>query len=60
MQSFKDGVQRCFGIALDIGVVDAQDHGSAVVAGVQPIKDESTGATDVEISGRRGSEANSH
>ena len=47
-KAFEDGIERGFGVALDIGVVDAQDHGPAVAAGEEPIKDESARAPDVE------------
>jgi len=33
-ETFKDGLQRFFGIALEIGVVDPKNHGAAVPAGV--------------------------
>ena len=60
LQPLEDRIQRCFGIALEIRIVDAQDHGSAIVPGIQPVEDERAGAADVQIAGRRGREANSH
>ena len=36
------------GVALDVGVVDAEDHGSVVVAGIEPVEDERAGAADVQ------------
>ncbi len=32
-QAVEDGVERGLGVALDVGIVDAQDHGAAVAAG---------------------------
>ena len=32
-EAVEDGIERGFGVALDVGVVDAQDHGAAVVGG---------------------------
>src|SRR6202040_425289 len=40
LQSFKNGIDGGFGVALNIGVVEAQNHGSAIVASVQPVEDE--------------------
>ena len=53
-QSLEDGLDAGLGVALDIGVVDAQHHGSAVVAGIEPIEDKGARAADVEKArGRR-------
>jgi hypothetical protein len=46
------------GVALDIGVVQAQHHGSVVVAGLEPIEDEGASAADVQEAGGRGGESN--
>ena len=27
-EAVEDGVERCLGVALDVGIVDAQDHGA--------------------------------
>ena len=43
--------------ALGIGVFDAQHERAAVPAGVEPVEQRRPGAADVEIAGRRGSEA---
>ena len=58
-QAFEDGIERRFGIALDIGVVDAQDHRALIVAGIEPVEDESARAADVQISRGRGRKADS-
>ena len=58
-QPFEDGIERGFGVALDVGVVDAQDHGAAVAAGVQPVEDERARAADVEKARGRGRKADS-
>ena len=47
-QALEDGIERGFGVALDVGIVDAQDHGAAVVAGVEPVEDEGARAADVQ------------
>src|SRR6185437_4254777 len=59
VEAFEDGVEGGFGIALDIGVVDAEDHGAAVTAGVEPVKDEGAGAADMQVACRRRREADS-
>ena len=58
-QPIEDGIERGLRIALDVGIVDAQDHGAAVVAGVEPIEDERARAADVQKAGGRRREANS-
>jgi len=47
-QALEDGIEGGLGVALHVRVVDAQDHGPAVAAGVEPIEDEGTRAPDVE------------
>src|SRR5690242_2827082 len=54
VQPFVDGVQRFFRIALEIRVVDAQNHGAAVTTRVQPVEDKSARAADVEKASGRG------
>ena len=58
-QSFKDGLHAGVGVALDVGVVEAQDHGAAVVAGVEPVEDEGSRAAHVEKTCGGGREAHS-
>ncbi len=57
-QSLEDGLDAGLGVALDIGVVEAQHHGSVVVAGIEPVEDEGAGAADVEKTGGRGRKSN--
>ncbi len=57
LQAFEDRGEGGVGIAFDVRVVDAEDHGSFIVAGVEPIEDEGAGAADVEESGGRRGEA---
>ncbi len=57
-QSLEDGLDAGVGVALDIGVVEAQHHGSVVVAGVEPIEDKGAGAADVQKAGGRGRKTN--
>src|SRR5262245_43756190 len=52
-KSFEDRIERSFGIAFDIGIVDAQNHGPAIPAGVQPIENECSSASDVQKARRR-------
>ena len=52
-QALKDGLHRRLGIALDVGVVEAENHGSAVMAGIKPVENEGPGAANVEKPGRR-------
>ena len=52
-QTFENRIERGFGVALDIGIVDAQDHRPAVVAGIKPIEDISARAPDVQKAGGR-------
>ena len=48
------------GVALDIGVVDAQNHCAAVPPRIEPIENEGTRASDVQKARRRGRETNSN
>src|SRR5208282_3951125 len=52
-QTFEDGVDGSVGVALDIGVIEAQDHGSSVMTGVKPVENESAGTADVQKTGGR-------
>ena len=53
VQPFKNRIERSFAIAFHIGIVDAQNHGAAVTTCVHPVEDESSGTTNVQITGRR-------
>jgi hypothetical protein len=60
-QAVEDGIDGGFGVAGDVGVVDAQDHGAAVVAGVEPVEDIGPRAPNVQkASGRRGETNSDH
>ena len=59
LEPLEDGIERGLSVALDVGVVDAQHQGAAVVARVQPVKDEGACTADVQIPRGRGGEANS-
>ena len=52
-QAFEDRSHRGFGVALDVGIVEAQDHRPALVAGVEPVENEGARAADVQKAGRR-------
>jgi hypothetical protein len=41
------------GVALDIGIVEAQHHRPVIMAGKEPIEDECAGAANVEEAGGR-------
>ena len=51
VEPVEDGVDRGLGVPFDIGVVQAQHDGAAVVAGVEPIENEGAGAADVQVTG---------
>ena len=57
-QAIENGVDAGFGVALDIGVVEAEDHGSSVMAGIEPVEDEGAGAAHVQKTGGRRCESN--
>ena len=57
-QPLENGVNRSVGIALDIGVIETQNHGSSIVAGVKPVEDEGTRTANVQKTGGRRREAN--
>ncbi len=59
-ESFEDGLDAGIGVALDIGVIEAQHHGSVVVARVEPVEDEGTRAADVKKTGGRRRETNAN
>ena len=53
-EAFEDGIEGRVGVAADVGIVDAEDHRAAVVAGIQPVKDVGARTPDVQKSrGRR-------
>src|SRR5579862_5212903 len=57
LQAFENGVDRGVGIPLHVGVIQPQNHRSAIPAGVQPVENEGASAADVEKSRRRWSKA---
>ena len=57
-QPLEDGLHAGVGVALDIGVVEAQHHRAVVVAGVEPIEDKGARAAHVQKAGGRGRKAN--
>jgi hypothetical protein len=57
-QTLENGVHRSVGIALDVGVIEAEDHGSSIVAGIKPVEDEGSGTANVQKTSRRRREAN--
>src|SRR5271170_7946709 len=57
-QTLKNRVHRGISVAFDIGIVKPQDHGSAVMAGVKPVKNERAGAANVQKTSRRGCKSN--
>jgi len=52
-QTLKDGANRGVGVALDVGIIEAEDHGSMVVTGVKPIENEGASAADMQKTGGR-------
>ena len=59
LQPVEDGIERSLRIAFDVGIVNAQHHGAAVVARVQPVEDEGACTADVQIPRWRGGETDS-
>ena len=58
-QAVENGIERGFGVALHVGIVDAQDHSAAVAAGEEPIENEGARAPDVQKARGRGREPDS-
>ena len=57
-QTFEDGVDGGVRVALNISVIEAEDHGSSVSTGVEPVEDEGAGTADVQKTRRRRRESN--
>ena len=57
-QTVEDGIDGGVGVALDIGVIEPQDHGSPVVTSVEPVEDEGASAANVQKTRGRRSESN--
>ena len=57
LEALDDGGDRRVGRALAIGVLDPQDEGAAVAAGVEEIEERGAGAADVEVAARARGEA---
>ena len=59
-QRVEDDLDVLGRVALGVGVLDAQQHLAAGVAGLEPVEQRGARATDVERAGRRGREADPH
>ena len=57
-QTFEDGVDGGVGVALDVGVIQAQDHGSSIVTGVEPVENEGPGTANMQKTGGRRRKSN--
>ena len=57
-QAIENLIYARLGVALDVGIVEAEDDGSSIVAGIEPVEDEGAGAADVQKTGGRRSESN--
>src|ERR1700722_12820667 len=53
LQAVENRIERRLCVAIDVGVVDAQNHRAAVTARIQPVKNEGPGASNVQITRRR-------
>ena len=53
LQAVENGIERRLGIAIDIGVVDAQDHRAVVAARIEPVENERPGASNMKVTRRR-------
>jgi hypothetical protein len=60
IQPVEYGIELFLRIASHIRVVDSQDHGSAILSGVQSVENKGARAADVKIAGRRGRKTDSH
>ncbi len=58
-QAVENRIDAGFGVALDVGIVEAEDHGPSMMAGIEPVEDEGAGAANVQKTGRRRSESDS-
>ena len=58
-QPVEDRIERCLGIAFDVRIVDAQNHGAAVAAGIKPIENKGPRAADMQIASGGGRKTNS-
>ena len=54
--AFENAFDHGFGGALEVGVLDAEDEGSAEVAGEEPVEEGGAGSADVEVASGRGRE----
>ena len=53
LETFVDGIERNLGVPFDVSIIDAQNYYAALVAGIEPIKDECSSAAYVKVAGRR-------
>ena len=53
LQAFENRIDGSVGIAFDVGVVEAENHGAAVVAGVEPVENKRARAAHVQKTGGR-------
>ena len=58
LEAFINGLERGLGVALDVGVVDSEDHGPTMAAGIQPVENKGASTADVEKSGGGRSKTN--
>ena len=59
LQTFGNGVKGGLRIALNVRIVDAQNHCAIVVTRVEPVENKRSGAANVEVPRRRRSETDS-
>ncbi len=57
-QTVEDGVDGGVGVALDVGIIEPQHHGSSVVTGVEPVENKGSGTANVQKTGGRRRESN--
>ena len=57
-QTVEDGVYGGVGVALDVGIIEPQHHGSYVVTGVEPVENKGSGTANVQKTGGRRRESN--
>jgi hypothetical protein len=53
-ETFVDRIERGRRVPFDVGIIDAENHYTALVARIEPIEDERASAAYVKVAGGRG------
>jgi hypothetical protein len=57
LETFIDGIERGLRVSFDVGIVDAENDGAALVASMKPIEDECSSAPYMKVTCGRGRKA---